>query len=482
MHAILEAAFPSRVRAVGALLAPAGPDAAEILMAAAKAVRDTLGRIHDDGGQANWQALAEGVAIAAKLRSWHRAVRAGETDADRFLRAARLQLSEWQVADTGYGHELKAVLAAIEGEFTASQVGDLLASIARVPFPVSLYTSDPPRDRPDWALAGAGTGRAGKTRPEFAVAFLEFRINGREAAVVHRLSADQLHDLELKVRVSRWPDGAERLVLKPVTVEPDDIWSLPEFEFARPAGDAPFLLEALGRLSIRARLALGARPLEFLYSAEFQPVSAEQPVAVAGQRSLRLDSSENRHHLETGYPSLDAKLVELRDRLRDEPRVPESEIGTALHLLKPLVNLVGQAVQDNRFPEPVDEATFEEVVTQHLRRHPEVGVELEVQAQSTGGRTDLSFRQMRIELKVKNGAQVSDTDLKKFADQTAAYAVGSDKTIGILCVLDGSEKKGPPVPMGEGIRIIPVQPGDRPVYVITLVLQGNLARPSHLSR
>lgn len=475
MHAILEAVFPSRIRAVRALLAPAGPNAADALTEASNDVRAAIALVHDDESQADWQAFSETLAIAAKLRSWHQAVHVGDTDADRFLRAARLQLSEWQTGDTGYGHDLRSRLLAIDGDFAATGVGALLEDLARVPFPVAIFTTEPPTVS-HWPVETA------KPKPELAIAFLEFRINGVEAAAIHRLPAEQLHDLELKLRVSRWPDGAERLVLKPVSVEPEDVWNLPEFDFARPPGSAPYTLEALGRLSIRIRTALGARPLEFLYSAEFQPVSTEQPVAVAGQRSLRLDSSEAQGHCETGYPSLDAKLVDLRDKLRDEPRVSEREIGTALHLFKPLANLVGQSVQDNLFPKPLDEATFEADVIKHLRRHPEVGVELEVQAQSGGGRTDLSFRQMRIELKVKNDTPLDAKHLEKYALQAAAYAVSSDKTIAILCVLDGSTKVAPPIPMAEAVRIIPVQPGDRPIYVIAFILQGNLAKPSSLSR
>lgn len=410
MHAILEAAFPSRINAVKALFAPAGPNTATALEDAANDVRAAIMCIHDEESLADWQALAEALSISAKLRAWHKATLVGETDADRFLRAAQLQLSEWQTADVGYGHELRSRLTVIETGFQATGVATLLGSIARVPFPVSIFTSEAP-------FTPYSRQAVKNTKSELAIAFLEFRIDGRDAAAVHRLPAEQLHDLEVKLRISRWPEEANRLVLRPVSVEPEDVWKLPEFEFERPKGTAPFILEAHGRLSIKIHMSLGARPLEFLYSAEFQPATAEQPVAVAGQRSLRLNSSAVQTHVETGYPSLDARLLELRNRLRDEPRVPESEIATAIQLFKPLANLVGQAVQDNLFPHPIDESTLEKEVTRHLRSCPEIGVELEVQAHASGGRTDLSFRQMRIELKVKNDAPLNDKDLLKYAQQ-----------------------------------------------------------------
>ena len=475
MHAILEAAFPSRINAVKALFAPSGPNAVAALEDASNDVRAAIMRIHDEESQADWQALVEALSISAKLRAWHEGTLAGEIDADRFLRAAQLQFTEWQTADVGYGHELRSRLLEIETDFHATGVAALLRSIARVPFPVSIFTSEAP-------ITPYSRETVENTKSELAIAFLEFRIDGRDAAAVHRLPADQLHDLEVKLRISRWPEEADRLVLRPVSVEPEDVWKLPEFEFERPKGKAPFILEAHGRLSIKIRMSLGARPLEFLYSAEFQPATAEQPVAVAGQRSLRLDSSAVQAHVETGYPSLDARLIELRNQLRDEPRVPEIEIATAIQLFKPLANLVGQAVQDNLFPEPIDEATLEKQVTRHLRNYPEIGVELEVQAHAGGGRTDLSFRQMRIELKVKNDAPLNDKDLLKYAQQAAAYAVGSDKTIAPLCVLDGHRKNGPALPMAEAIKVIPVQPGDRPIYIVAFILQGNLSKPSSLSR
>jgi hypothetical protein len=475
VHAILEAVFPSRIKAVRALLAPASPDAAKDLCNAASEVRASLARIHDEAGQADWQGLAEALDIAAKLRLWYQAVRNGDADADRFLNAARLQRSEWLTANGGYGNELKRKLSVIDGEFSASEVSALLNSLGRVPFPVGIFT-EKERGKLNWQPDRK------KAKPELAVAFLEFRINGKEAAAIHRLAANTVHDLELTLRVSRWPEDAERLLLKPVSVEPEDLWELPEFTFKRPDGKAPFMLEAHGRIAIRMPIALGARPLEFLYAAEFAPISAEQPIAVAGQRSLRIDSSDSSDHLVTGYPSLDHRLIELRDKLRAEPRVPEHETGITLRIAKPLANLVGQAVQDNIFPKSIDEATLEKHVIEHLRRHPEIGVELEVQAHSGGGRTDLSLQQIRIELKVKNDSPLTPADLRRFACQAAAYAVSSDKTIAILCVLDGSAKNRPPIPMAEAVKIIPVQPGDQPIYVIAFILQGNLARPSDLSR
>jgi hypothetical protein len=62
------------------------------------------------------------------------------------------------------------------------------------------------------------------------------------------------------------------------------------------------------------------------------------------------------------------------------------------------------------------------------------------------------------------------------------YVVGTGKRVGILCVLDNSPKPSGPFPAPDGIEILehPVQTGS--VYVVTVLIQGNLPLPSALSR
>jgi hypothetical protein len=61
-----------------------------------------------------------------------------------------------------------------------------------------------------------------------------------------------------------------------------------------------------------------------------------------------------------------------------------------------------------------------------------------------------------------------------------ARPVGSDKRIGVLCVLDGSPKAEEPFPPEDGIGIL--KTADDAVAVVTVLIQGNLTRPSDLTR
>lgn len=158
-----------------------------------------------------------------------------------------------------------------------------------------------------------------------------------------------------------------------------------------------------------------------------------------------------------------------------------SDIHAMLTVLAPLANLAGSAVQDALYPESIVEAVFEKDVRDRLRSAPSIGAELEQQAHAAGGRTDLSFRGVRVELKSERKKRLLPADCAAYADQTASYAVGTGKRLAILCVLDCSPKKGPPIPIDSCVFLQSRDGGGGEVHVVTVLVQGGLAKPSTLS-
>jgi hypothetical protein len=74
-------------------------------------------------------------------------------------------------------------------------------------------------------------------------------------------------------------------------------------------------------------------------------------------------------------------------------------------------------------------------------------------------------------------------DCRTFAEQTVSYVVATGKRIGILCVLDNSPKDAAPFPADAGIDVLIVNPAKQAsVFIVVVLIQGNLARPSDLSR
>lgn len=72
-------------------------------------------------------------------------------------------------------------------------------------------------------------------------------------------------------------------------------------------------------------------------------------------------------------------------------------------------------------------------------------------------------------------------DCQAYVEQAASYAVAKGKRVAILCVLDCSAKDSAPWPAAEGLAVLKSAP-PADVTVVTLVMQGNITRPSKLSR
>lgn len=480
MNVVLAQTYPSRVAAIEVIAAHPEYAGGDELRGRAEAVSVAAQLFGKAAAARDWHAFAATLEILGLLADWSEAVHTAAVDADRFLRAARLRYRSFAAENdhAGFGVALVAALAAIDGEVDVAAVPMLRAAVAALEMPVAIFgVEDHGRFRPRVSEEVA------PTPDEIAVAFLEFMIDGKPADTVHGLSTGRVHDLDLTIRVSRWPDGAERLVIEPVSIEPPSTWDFPPFEFARPEGPPPYIFQRQGRMALHAAQGFNSRPLEFRYAAEFQPrLPREELIVLAGQRTLRLDGTDTLRRPVTGYVELDAKIIELRERLRLEPLISETDVRDLLALLAPVANLMGQAVQDKRYPKPIDEAAFQGDFQAFLRANAAIGSELEVQTQVAGGKVDLSFRGIRIELKSERSKRLLPEDCNKFVDQAASYAVGTGRRIALLCVLDCSPKSRAPFPVADGLTIIPVETGTSPVYVVACLLQGGLCRPSDLSR
>jgi hypothetical protein len=417
--------------------------------------------------------------IVHVLTHWRRAVLEAEPDADRYLRSARerhrLWLDDYGCSDAAADLRVASeCLATLE---LTDQVSDIARALTAVPLPIGIFTQPA---KPDWAVKKDLAAPKEEQLIDLTVAFLKFQFDGEPAADVQQLAAREVHDLEIEVRVSRWPRDKRELRLTPISVEPKSTYDFPSFQFEKPDGEAPYTMRQSGRAVLLLPQGMHARPFEFKYTAEFVPEHGDQPVAVVGHRTLIVDGADVTKLQVCGYPGLDQTLFAFRDTLRRRPGVPQAETADALLILAALCNLAGRAVQDNEFKGTWDEAAFQRHLRAELRRHPLIGSDLDEHAHAAGGITDLSLRGMPIELKTVDATISSIDQCELFLAQTVSYAVAKSKRTAILCVLDSSHKKTAPMPP-EALLDIRTQ-AQGTVSICVLVIQGNLARPSALSR
>ncbi len=476
---ILSAVYPARIKAIEALLRIAQgdyPHGTDLTTASSELDEASLRYGHASTAVA-YAGLAGLLRIVSALVEWRGAVLDAASDADRFARSAKERYRLW-TKEYGDKEPTKALAAAssdIAGLQSFEEVERLCSMIAAIPLPVGVFAE------PRGIVRTTDSESEAKSVPtELSVAFLKFSIDGTAASELHHLTPNEVHDLEIEVRVSRWPGDAEQLRLSPVTIEPSATYAFPDFVFNRPTGQPPFVLVDRGRALLKVAQGLQSRPFEFKYAAEFLPTRVEQPVSVVGHRTLLIEGLDLQANPITGYPNVDRKIVQIRDELRQRGSGVGSDLGDLLKIVSVLSNMAGRAVQDAEFEGIWSEARFQDYVRKELRRRPEIGAELDEHAHASGGITDLSFHGIPIELKAQSKRTLSLGDCQQYVEQTASYVAAKGKSCGVLCVLDCSPKTSAPEPADAGIGILEKSASSGLVAIVVVLVQGNLRRPSSL--
>lgn len=477
---ILSQVFFARIQAVEVLrkLGDGEIVSAELLRQICTELDDASLRYGQASTATVYGAFSALLRIVLALAEWRQAVLDAAPDGDRFLRSAverhRLWLKEF--GDKDVAKSLVDGAASLQFVATITDFESICKTLAGIPLPIGMFSEERPR------IPVGPEKTEERPRPtELSVAFVKFQLGGQPAANIHHLVPRELHDMEIEVRVSRWPEGATRLVLTPISAEPKSTYELSEFTFTKPSTEPPYTFNQTGRAALQIAQGLKSRPFEFKYTAAFQPVSSEQPVAVVGHRTLLVEGFDIRSNSITGYQPVDEKILSIRDLLRREGWANTEELSDILELLTSLGNLAGRAVQDAVFDGEWVEKTFQALVRQDLRRSPRIGSDLKEHAAAAGGFTDLSLRGIALELKVTGTRIKHMEDCRKYVEQAASYAVAKGKRVALLCILDTSAKKSAPLSAADGIDVLMSAPPAN-VAVITLVIQGNITRPSKLSR
>lgn len=414
------------------------------------------------------------------LVRWARAIRSAEVDADRYLRSAKLAARDVskQLANIPGAEAFVRVTSAISALSDVDGVAEIARRLLSIPLPLPLFVevSRPLRHQTTTSTA---------KEPGVVVAFTSFRIDGLPFGDPHTIQPEMLHDLNVAVTVSNWPPSATELVLEAMSVEPAASYDLPKFSFQRPSGNPPYAVAQTGRLLIHHPVALYARPLQFTYKARFEPNVATSSVSVQGHRHLRMQSFDPAREPQSGYSVVDTRLFEIRDQVRSAISASDAELNSFFSLLTVVGGIAGQSLQDNLFSRKYPEDEFQEELRKLLRQNPRIGSQLEEHPRAGGGITDLSFQGVRLELKSEQEKVVTLDIASAFVPQTAQYVAGSDRRFGLLCILDCSPKnQAPGLPSGDifAVSVPPPAGSGAPICIGVVIIRGNLARPSDLSR
>jgi hypothetical protein len=206
---IPSAAYDVRIEAVEALreAARGGEATAARLYAGSTSLKAIAERYGDAPSAAIYLAFSELAHMVGLLTDWRLAVLNAGNDAQRFQTAAKERARGWLERHQADGslaslHEFATGIAGLQ---SVNEVAKAAAQLASLPLPVGIFSIPKPPNRDVESTEEA------QCKPEqLAVAFLKFTIDGIPLSEIHYVSPGEMHDLDIEVRVSRWPHGGNR--------------------------------------------------------------------------------------------------------------------------------------------------------------------------------------------------------------------------------------------------------------------------------
>jgi len=302
-----------------------------------------------------------------------------------------------------------------------------------------------------------------------------------------------LYPLEFRFAGLHWPERAQRLHLDFLTTCPSTEYAVSPFVFERPKDLDTARFE--GRLTGQIRLSTAQSgildDLVFGFRAAFEGNDGRfDDIPVIGQHELRLRVvSQDSSALATGNRRLDRHIQELLLQLTNACPDCREEVPELLPVLEALTSLIAAYAQEAIYKgrSNIPESEFQATVLRDLRI--KLGTDVQEHPSQAGGKTDIRYRGVIIELKVEDSNGDREYICRKYTAQTAQYAGVEARQVSVLLVLDLTEKKRPPGDIRNDILLADVEThggGDSskryPSKAFVFVVNGNMNSPSDYSR
>ncbi len=423
-----------------------------------------------------YASLARIVDAFAFMIRWRDETREAKVDGDRYRRAALEAAND--VAKISSCFNDSGLTEKICSVHEMDDIQSLFGEALRVPLPV------PFRKQERYALTPPGPWRDERNSsnsPDVTIAFVRFEFEGKLVSDSQVIAPNRMHDLTVEVTVSDWPAAANTLIVDVLSLEPRSTYEFPTFTFSRPDGAAPLRLKATGRAVLHVAQSLLAAPFQFTYRAYFDPEVANVRVSIEGQRQLQVYGYDPLSEPQTGHRGIDRKLLDIKTKVR-RMNVSDAETEDFMRMMVSLGSLAWRTLNANLFAGgDWPEKRFQAAVADKLREDPRIGSQLEEHPHVAAGITDLSFRNIRTELKVEGRPPVSTAAAAASSNQASQYVAGSDRRTGLICILDCSVKSSAPGAPENDVDLLVVEPTGGvgvPLALGVVILRGNLKAPS----
>ncbi len=429
------------------------------------------------------------------LCDWAAARRSAEANAVRYLDAAKEHASAAakqlaQVAFPALRDAVGPVTEAIAATTETSSLPDIARLLSCVPVPPFLILCENPFGKP--TEAKEATPSSPVIELPFVVRVM-LTLDGRPWANPQMLRAGTVYDLKAKITAPAWPSGSDRLVLDFISTLPPEHRRVSLIEVFRSHADSEAEIAWSGHIefpvgqSVLAEPALLQMRANFLSAAD---ATFAKTATIIGYHKLRVRVSDPKATpLLSKFRMLDQRLVAIVDEVRDLPGLGQEHLGDFIELLSAILNYMGICAQQAlyRAGSKILEKDFQRDLLVHLRG--QLGEDVQEAPKLGGGITDIRYRSVIAELKVEKDIADREEMLQAYQNQPTQYSGATGAQLGILCVLDLTEKTLPPAPPQNNVQLLTptlhgfggTQP-PFPVRIAAVVIDGNIRKPSDYSR
>lgn len=436
------------------------------------------------------------VNALVNLCKWVQCSLNGEPQSERFLNAAKGQAIIAEelvplVRFQNFADNVRQIITAIKAVNQFDDIKGVMSAVARTPVPILCLREDEGR----WSARNATDDESAKPKNEgpFVIKVM-FDIARQPWSNQQILLAETLHDVHAKITIPVWPEETDYLFIDYISTLLPEHYKLSPIRIDRPQNDELTEFDWTGHAEFPVAQHLLSEPIVIRVRATFSSASDNKlgiPATIIGYHQLRVRVSDKTHTpLLSGYKAIDARIETIVNDVRQSlSNVDLGHLSDFIEALSAIANYLGINLQQALYKQGtgLSEPDFQHDLLIHLRSI--LGEEVQEAPRQAGGPTDIKYRSVTIELKVEDRISDRRKMIDKYCAQLVQYSSGSGAQLGILCILDQTEKHTPLANSQNQIVLVtpPVHgfpDGDAPypTKIAAVVIDGKMRLPSSYSR
>jgi len=438
----------------------------------------------------NYQYLIETVFHLIK---WCTGTLNAQPGSEAELAAAKLKIELFDLENYNYTEQFKRQIAEYKNDILAlTKVGEIRSNFDKLSVISWPYLMNIEQDEFGFRNRARrkNTDDEPGTKPILVIS-LELFIDKEPWANPQILKPQLLYTVYGRLKINKWPENAQKLVIQPFSTKQSTLYELIIPEIAK---EEKTEFELSGQVVFKYPQHSFEESYAVKLLAYFLDNNNQRlyPELIGYRQLIAKVLDPNSFFFLTGFPSMNELVHTISNQLQKElPSVNAEDKSNFLKLLNGVLNYQGYCLQAGIYKgsDKVMEDVFRDNMLQYLNALNYLGAEVIKEPQLAGGRIEIYYKGLIVELKVEKAISERDQLIKKYGKQPVAYSSGNSKQLSILVILDLTEKKLPPAaPQNNVMLITPELHGFEnstpsfPSKQVVVIFDGNTKKPSDYSR